>query len=162
MRELPSVPWGQWNVFYPPILIFTFIPSSFTEREMSVLPITLAEQRESLQKRIATSLTVLLHSPILPMASIQEGLFSKSMSFFGLWRALVKSRRTNRSLFPGALFFTWRDNSLIWGHLRCCTLLKQAMTIIEHCVVVLLFFLAEPSSHEKLINAKQELEQFVQ
>lgn len=71
---------------------------------MLILAVTLAEQKENMWKRIVTSLAS--SSAILPMTSTQEGLFSKSTSLFGLRRAPVKSRKTNRSLFPAAFSFT--------------------------------------------------------
>lgn len=76
---------------------------------MLVLPVTLAEQRE--HEKESSDFSYFSPSAILPMTSIQESLFSKSTSLFGLWKALMKSRRTNRSLLPGVFFFTWRDNS---------------------------------------------------
>ena len=137
--EQPSVSWDTGNRGMSSSLqhyFFTHIPSSFTGRDVSSPCHSCRTEGEHVKE--SSNISYLSPSAILPMTKIQEGLFSKSTSLFGLWRALMKSR-TNRSLFLGAFIFTRRDNSWIWCYLRGCTVSKQAMTITEHRLLVFFF-----------------------
>lgn len=137
MREQPSAPWDTGNSGMSLVSNANFyIHSLFlhSERDVSSHWHPCRTEREHAKERSNFSYFSL--SVTLLMTSIHEGFFSKSTSLFGVWTALKKSRRTSRSLLPEAYFFPWRDS---WRYLRCCAVLKQAMTIIEHRVVV--FFL---------------------
>lgn len=101
MREQPSVSWdmGNRSLLASNTNFYIYSLLLHWERDVSSL---CHSWRTDMQKRVATSLTP---SAILPMTSIQEGLFSKSTSLFGLWKALMKSRRTNRSfIIPRSIF----------------------------------------------------------
>lgn len=84
------------------------------------------------------------------ISSIQEGLFCKSTSLgwgLHLWNQEEWTGHYSQKKF----FFTWKDYPWIQCYLRCCTVLKQARTTIDHRVVVFLVFLVKPSSHEQFV-----------